>query len=52
MSDPGPKPVIPYWHLWTDEHGVSHQQQCELSNYVLKGVGSADPQWNEKQGGR
>ena len=22
MSDPGPKPVIPYWHLWTDEHGV------------------------------
>ncbi len=49
MSDPGPKPVIPYWHLWTDEDGVSHQSRCELSEWELKGVGPADPQWNNKQ---
>ncbi len=49
MSDPGPKPSVPYWHIWTDEQGVSHQQRCELANFDLKGVGPADPQWNDKQ---
>ena len=49
MSDPGPKPAVPYWHIWTDEQGVSHQQRCELTNFELKGVGPADPQWNDKQ---
>ena len=42
----GPKPRVPYWHLWTDESGVSHQKQCELTQFELKGVGGADPQWN------
>jgi len=45
----GPKPRVPYWHLWTDENGVSHQQQCELTAFDLKGVGDAAPQWNDKQ---
>ena len=49
MSDPGEKPKIGYWHLWTDESGVSHQQRCELTEWELKGVGAADPQWNDKQ---
>ena len=22
-SSPGPKPSVPYWHVWTDEQGVS-----------------------------
>ena len=44
----GPKPQIHYWHLWTDEHGVSHQSQCALTEFELKGVGPADPQWNDK----
>ena len=44
----GPKPSIPYWHLWTDEKGVSHQAQCALTEFELKGVGGADPQWNNK----
>ncbi len=49
MSDPsGPKPRIPYWHLWTDADGVSHQQQCALTEFELKGVGGAAPQWNNK----
>lgn len=45
----GPKPSVPYWHLWTDESGVSHQKQCSLEEFELKGVGGADPQWNNKQ---
>ncbi len=45
----GPRPRIPYWHLWTDEQGVSHQKRCELTDFELKGVGGADPQWNNKQ---
>ncbi len=49
MSDPGGKPSVGYWHLWADEHGVSHQQRCELTAFALKGVGPADPQWNNKQ---
>ena len=47
----GPKPRIPYWHLWTDSDGVSHQQQCTLTAFDLKGVGNAAPQWNDKQDG-
>lgn len=50
MSDTGPKPSIPYWHLWVDAEGVSHQNRCELKNYHLKQVGPADPQWNNEQG--
>ena len=49
MSDPGKKPSVGYWHLWVDEQGVSHQQRCQLTAFELKGVGPADPQWNDKQ---
>ncbi len=44
----GPKPSIPYWHLWTDDTGISHQTPCALTAFALKGVGGADPQWNNK----
>ena len=43
------RPDIPYWHLWTDAAGVSHQTRCTLSTWELKGVGGAAPQWNDKQ---
>ncbi len=42
-------PEIGYWHLWTDEAGVSHQSRCELTQWNLQGVGGAAPQWNDKQ---
>ena len=45
----GPKPSVPYSHLWVDDQGVSHQRQCALTDYTLQGVGGADPQWNNKQ---
>ena len=44
----GPKPSVPYSHLYVDAHGVSHQSQCALTDYELKAVAPADPQWNDK----
>ena len=44
----GPKPSVPYSHLYVDEEGISHQSSCALTDYALKGVGPADPQWNDK----
>ncbi len=46
MSD---TPRIAYWHLWTDASGVSHHARAELTEWDLKGVGNAAPQWNDKQ---
>lgn len=42
-------PKIGYWHLWTDNDGVSHQQHCEMNHFELGSVGEAAPQWNDKQ---
>jgi hypothetical protein len=42
-------PRVGYWHIWTDADGVSRQTRCELSEFELRGVGPADPQWNDKQ---
>jgi len=42
-------PKIPYWHLWVDADGVSHQVRCELDSFELKGIGGAAPQWNDQQ---
>lgn len=47
--DPSEQPKVGYWHLWTDEQGVSHQTRCALTNYQLQQVGNAAPQWNNKQ---
>ena len=49
MSDPGPKPSIPYSHLWVDAEGVSHQAQCHLTDYQLAKVSGGAPQWNNAQ---
>jgi hypothetical protein len=39
-------PQIPYWHLWTDEEGISHQKRCALTEFQMKAMGAgADPQW-------
>ena len=45
-------PRIGYWHLWTDNDGVSHQVRCELAEFELQSVGNAAPQWNDKQATR
>ena len=39
-------PLVPYWHLWTDTNGVSHQTRCALTQFELKSMQPpADPQW-------
>ncbi len=43
------RPAVRYWHLWTDEAGISHQTRCTLAAFDLKGVGDAAPQWNDHQ---
>ena len=43
MSDAGPKPSVPYQHLYVDEEGISRFSECALTDYELKGVGPADP---------
>jgi hypothetical protein len=45
----GPRPEIFYWHLWTDGDGVSHQTRCSLTEFELKGIGQAAPQWNNRR---
>lgn len=40
------RPTVRYWHLWTDAEGISHQQQCAMSEFELKSMQPpADPQW-------
>lgn len=46
---PSAKPNVGYWHLWTDAGGVSHQTRCVLDGFEQGRVGSAAPQWNDKQ---
>jgi hypothetical protein len=48
-ANTGPRPEVCYWHLWTDGDGVSHQTRCTLTEFELKGVGGAAPQWNNTQ---
>jgi hypothetical protein len=45
----GDTPTMPYWHIWTDVDGISHQTRCVLKHFELGSVGNADPQWNDKQ---
>jgi hypothetical protein len=48
-ANPDQPPSIGYWHIWTDENGVSHQTRCTLDAFNMKRVGNAAPQWNDAQ---
>jgi hypothetical protein len=40
------KPSVAYWHVWTDEHGVSHQTQRELTAFKSQSISAgAAPEW-------
>lgn len=42
-------PAVGYWHVWTDEAGVSHQTYCKLTNFEQESMGGdAAPQWNNR----
>lgn len=49
LHQSGPKPSIPHRHPWTDGNGVSHQRQCALAGFEIKGVGAAVPQRNKHE---
>lgn len=44
----GARPSVPYWHLYVDADGISHQVECALTDYELKSIGPAEPQWNNQ----
>ena len=47
MANPD-SPKIPYWHLWTDDEGVTHQRRCALTNFDWQSMGGkAASQWND-----
>ncbi|MBA3920518.1 MAG: cupin domain-containing protein [Nostocaceae cyanobacterium] len=40
------KPTIDYWHVWTDQNGISHQSRCQIQDFSQKGIGpDISPQW-------
>ena len=42
-------PEVPYWHVWTDENGVSRQDRCQMSDFEFASVSSgAAPSWIER----
>lgn len=44
MSDE--RPTVPYWHLHTDEHGISRFRRCTMTQFELKSMQPpAAPQW-------
>jgi hypothetical protein len=43
------KPAVAYWHVWTDENGVSHQKRCELSDFEFQSISvGAAPSWLDR----
>lgn len=49
QMDEQTKPTLTYWHVWTDDDGVSHQSRCELKDFEKESMGGdADPQWNNR----
>jgi hypothetical protein len=41
-----PTPIVPYWHVWTDADGISHQTRCELTAFQKAAIQpEAAPQW-------
>ncbi len=41
-------PELYYWHVWTDDEGVSHQKRCALTDFAKQSMGGkAAPQWND-----
>jgi hypothetical protein len=48
QSPPGPKPDIPYWHLYTDADGVSRFKRCAMTELDWKAL-SSSAQWQGRK---
>jgi predicted outer membrane protein len=43
------KPTVPYWRVWTDDQGVSHQTRCDFSDFDFHSISKgAAPSWIDK----
>jgi len=41
-------PTLDYWHVWTDDAGVTHQTRAALTDFKMQSMGGkAAPQWND-----
>jgi hypothetical protein len=48
-DDPDTKsPRLAYWHVWSDDDGVTRQTNVELSAFAKQSMGGAAPQWNDR----
>jgi hypothetical protein len=46
-----PTPEVPYWHVWTDENGVSRQSRCWIKDFEFASVSTgAAPSWIGRPG--
>jgi predicted outer membrane protein len=44
------KPTVSFWHVWTDENGVSHQKRGEMSAFQFQSISpGAAPSWIDRQ---
>jgi predicted outer membrane protein len=44
------KPSVAFWHVWTDDRGVSHQNRGEWSDFLFHSISAgAAPSWIDKQ---
>lgn len=42
-------PMVPYWHVWVDDNGVSHQDRCTLSNFKFENISpGSSPEWIDR----
>jgi hypothetical protein len=49
MPNPSP-PVVEYWHLWTDDHGVSRQTRRKMTHFEFESISPpAHPQWQGRK---
>jgi hypothetical protein len=45
MADSG-EPRVDYWHLYTDDQGVSRQRRCAFTDFERRSISEpASPQW-------
>lgn len=43
-------PHVSYWHLWTDNEGISRQTRCTIADFAMKTMNPpASPQWQSRK---
>lgn len=49
MTPPSPNgqpPTLPYWRVYVDAQGVSHQERATIDHFQAQSMGGAAAQWN------